>query len=174
MDTLTQKFEELWQDFISSFKGNLITESRKQSLSFPIAKLALSEAVSTWTSEYTVNGRWLYKLIQDNPAKGNLVKEILTKDIALTEAKPKSAKSDSLKYIAAVGAGAVGYGISRALELETVGTACATLIPMAVAYPAAASYLTNQKEKAEKNLIESYVDQLGKFKESILSTLLAQ
>jgi len=174
MDILTTKFQELWQDFVSSFKGNLISESRKQKISFAIANMALGEAVSTWTSEYTINGRWLYKLMQDEPAKGELVKEIFTKDIALTEVKPSGAKSDSLKYLVPIGAGAVGYGVAHLAELATIGTACATLVPMAVAYPITTKYLSNQKEKEEKNVINSYVNQLNKYKESIMSALLAQ
>jgi len=174
MDILTTKFQELWQDFVSSFKGNLITESRKQTLTFAIAKMALGEAVSTWTSEYTINGRWLYKLMQEEPAKGELVKEIFTKDIILTEVKPTGAKSDSLKYLVPIGAGAVGYGVAHLAELATIGTACATLVPMAVAYPITTKYLSNQKEKEEENVIKSYVSQLNKYKESIISALLAQ
>lgn len=174
MDILTTKFQELWQDFVSSFKGNLLTESRKQKISYAIAKMALSEAVSTWTSEYTINGRWLYKLMQDEPAKGELVKEIFTKDITLTEVKSTESKSDSLKYLVPIGAGAVGYGVAHLAELATIGTACATLAPMAVAYPLTKKYLSNKKEKEEENIISSYVNQLNKYKESILSALLAQ
>ena len=104
MDILTIKFQELWDNFVSSFKGILITESSKQGLSFAIVKLSLSESVLTWSSEYTINGRWLYKLIQEEPEKGALVKEILTKDISLTEVKSESSNSDSLKYVIPVGA----------------------------------------------------------------------
>lgn len=173
MDTLTTKFQELWQDFISSFKGKLITESHKYTIRFPMVKMALSEAVSTWTSEYTINGRWLYKLIQEYPEKGCLVKEIITKDIVLEEIKSKGTNSDSLKYIVPLGAGAVGYGIAHWAELATIGTACATLAPMAIAYPIVKIFISNQNEKAQDNLINGYVNQLNKYKESILSTLLA-
>ena len=174
MDTLTTKFQELWQDFVSSFKGNLMAESRKQKISFAIAKMALSEAVSTWTSEYTINGRWLYKLMQDEPAKGELVKEIFIKDITLTEVKSTGTKSDSLKYLVPIGAGAVGYGIAHLAKLATVGTACSTFIPMAVAYPITTKYLSNQKEREEENIINTYVNQLNKYKESIISALLVR
>lgn len=174
MDTLTTKFQELWQDFISSFKGSLITESRKHAVQFPVAKMALSEAISTWTSKYTINGRWLYKLIQENPEKGGLVKEIITKDIALEEIKSASTNYDSLKYIIPLGAGAVGYGIARLTGLATLGTACATIAPMVIAYPIAKTYLSNQNEKARINLINGYVNQLNKHKESIMSALLAR
>ena len=172
MDILTIKFQELWDDFVSSFKGILITESSKQELSFAIVKLSLSESVSTWSSEYTINGRWLYKLIQEEPEKGALVKEILTKDISLTEVKSESSNSDSLKYVIPVGAGAIGYGVAHMAGLTTLGTTCATLIPMAVAYPLTTTLLSNRKDKEKGRIINGYVNQLNKYKEAVMSVLI--
>lgn len=174
MDILTTRFQELWEGFIDSFKGDLLTESRKQNISFPLAKLALGEAVSSWTSEYTINGRWLYNLLKSNPAKGELVKEIITKDISLTEVKDNSSKSDGLKYLAPLGVGALGYGVARWFEMETMGTLISTILPMFAAYPIATNYLSNQHAKAQDSLINAYVNQLNKYKESIWSVLLAQ
>jgi len=173
MDILTIKFQELWDDFVSSFKGRLITESSKQELSFAIAKLSLAEVVSTWSSEYTINGRWLYKLIQEEPEKGKLVKEILTRDISLMEVKSAYSNSDRIKYIIPLGAGAIGYGVAHLAELATLGTACATLIPMAVAYPLATTHLSNKKNQQKESVINSYVNQLNKYKEAVISALLA-
>ena len=172
MDILTIKFQELWDNFVSSFKGILITESSKQGLSFAIVKLSLSESVLTWSSEYTINGRWLYKLIQEEPEKGALVKEILTKDISLTEVKSESSNSDSLKYVIPVGAGAIGYGVAYMAGLTTLGTACATLIPMAVAYPLTTTLLSNRKDKEKERIINGYVNQLNKYKEAVMSVLI--
>lgn len=174
MDILTVKFQELWNDFVASFKGILITESKKQNLTFPIAKLALSNAVSTWSSEYTINGRWLYELLRDEPEKGKLVKEILTKDISLTEVTPEGSPANNLKYIIPVGAGALGYGVARIAELATIGTLCSTLIPMVVAYPLTATYLSNRKSREQERIIGNYVMQLNKYKEAVISALLAQ
>jgi len=173
MDILTIKFQELWDDFVSSFKGRLITESSKQELSFAIAKLSLAEVVSTWSSEYTINGRWLYKLIQEEPEKGKLVKEILTRDISLMEVKSAYSNPDRIKYIIPLGAGAIGYGVAHLAELATLGTACATLIPMAVAYPLATTHLSNKKNQQKESVINSYVNQLNKYKEAVISALLA-
>lgn len=174
MDIQTTKFQELWKDFIDSFKGNLITESRNQEITFAIAKMALREAVSTWTSEYTINGRWLYKLLKSEPAKGELVKEILTKDIRLSEVGGAGSKSDSMKYFIPLAAGAIGYGIAHLAKFATVGTACATLVPMAVAYPVTVKYLSDRKDKYTESMINAYVGQLNKYRESIMSALLAQ
>lgn len=172
MDTQTIKFQELWDDFVSSFKGLLITESQKQEISFAIAKLSLIEVVSTWSSEYTVNGRWLRKLIQEEPEKGKLVQEILTKDISLTEIKLEQSRSNGLKYIIPLGAGAIGCGIAYMTKLATIGTACATLIPIAVAYPLTTAYLLNRKDIEKERIINNYVSQLNKYKESVISILL--
>ena len=173
MEVLTIKFQELWDDFISSFKGNLIIESKKQDISFPLVKLTLTEAISTWLSEYTINGRWLYKLTQDDPEKGKLVKEIIIKDISLVEIKSNGPDSSSAKYLAPIGAGALGYGAAKLLGLATVGTACATVIPMIVAYPVAAQYISGKKDANQEQMINGYVNQLEKYKKSIISVLLA-
>ncbi len=172
MEIQTIKFQELWDDFVSSFKGLLITESSKQELSFAIAKLSLTEVVSTWSSEYTINGRWLYKLIQEEPEKGKLVKEILTKDISLTEVKLEYSSPDSLKYIIPLGVGVIGYGVAHIAELATLGTVCTTLIPIAIAYPLTTTHLSNKKDKQNERIISDYVNQLNKYRDAVISTLL--
>ena len=173
MEVLTVKFQELWSDFISSFKGRLITESNKQELSIGLVKIILSDAVSTWSSEYTINGRWLYKLMQEDPERGELVKEILTKDISITEVKSESSNYDSLKYIIPVGFGAIGYGVARIAGIATFGTVCATLIPMAVVYPLTIISFSNKRKIVNEEMINAYIKQLEKYKESIISVLCA-
>ena len=61
MDTVTNKFNQLWNDFVSSFKGNLIAQARKQTLSFAFVKLIFSEACLSWTSG--ILGKWQVGLI---------------------------------------------------------------------------------------------------------------
>lgn len=173
MDIQTNKFQELWNDFIASFKGSLMMEAKKQRISFPIAKMALSEAVSTWLSEYTINGRWLYKLLAEEPAKGDLVKEIITKDITLTEVKTEDAGSENLKYLVPAGAGIAGYLVSYFANFATLATILTTIAPMAVAYPLTKNYLSERAVKGDDKAIEAYVAQLNKYKESILSALMA-
>lgn len=172
MNILTIGFQELWNDFILSFKGILITESRKQDISFTFVKLSLSDVISTWFSEYTINGRWLYGLIQDEPDKGLLVKEILQKDINLVEIKHNNIHN-SVKYLIPIGAGAVGYGVAQAAHLNLWGTLCASLIPMAIAYPMTARIFSNKREQVQEKVINDYISQLEKYKESIMSVLLA-
>lgn len=172
MEVITIKFQELWDDFVSSFKGKLLTESAGQGISFVAAKLSLSDAVLTWTSEYTINGRWLYNLIKEEPEKGKLVKEIITKDISITEVKSECSNSDKMKYMIPLGAGVVGYGVAYSIGLATIGTVCATLLPMIVAYPVTATHLSNRRAKEEEKIINDYVNQLNKYKEAVMSALI--
>ena len=69
MDILetTQRFEQLWEQFIATFKGSLITEARKQHVNLTLAKILLKDAAESWTADYGVNGVWLKHLKQDEP-----------------------------------------------------------------------------------------------------------
>ena len=128
----------------------------------------------SWTSEYSVNGKWLDDLTKENQAKGDLVKEILMQDMDLKEIAVQGGSFDFLKYVAPVGAGAVGYGISKLLHFTTWGTACATLAPLLIALPVTNGWLSHQKENATMTLIDGYVAQLSKYKEAIMSVLMAE
>ena len=50
MDILetTQRFEQLWEQFIATFKGSLITEARKQHVNLTLAKILLKDAAKSW------------------------------------------------------------------------------------------------------------------------------
>lgn len=174
MDIQTNKFKELWKDFVTGFKGNLITESKRQPITLVLARLALADALLSWTSEYTINGRWLNNLIKEEPEKGELVKEILTKDVTLTEVAVPGKKPAALGYAVPLGAGAVGYAAAHYAALGTVGTVCATAIPAIVAYPLMKSYLDKSNQAETTGVIDGYVRQLDKYREAVLSALLAQ
>lgn len=174
MDIQTNKFKELWHDFVTGFKGNLIDESKKQPITLALASLSLSDALLSWTSEYTVNGRWLNNLIKEEPAKGNLVKEIITKDVALTEVRIPQSKPAALGYAIPAGAAALGYAAAQCASLGTLPTVCATAVPAVVAYPFVRSYLDKSRHAEITGVIDSYVGQLDKYKDAVLSALLAQ
>lgn len=173
MEIPVTRFRQLWADFVASFKGSLINDSKNSPLAFSIAKLALSESITTWLSEYTVNGRWLSKLIAENPEQGRLVKDIFTKDMSLTEVPAPETPSRSLNYLIPGAVAAAGYGLAACLKLGTIATACSTIIPAVISFPAINTYVAAKKRKNEQVLIEAYVSQLDKYYESILSILSA-
>ena len=79
------RFESLWGDFIALVKGKLISTAAKQKLSTPLANLILSDAASSWNSEYDINGKWLSDLKKTNPKEAEMVREILLDDIHFEE-----------------------------------------------------------------------------------------
>lgn len=169
-----QQFERLWDGFVTSFKGDLIGQSRKQTLTYPLVKLIFSDKVLTLTSEYGSLGRWLDEVIKSQPRKGMLIKELLTKDMTLTEEKLNNEISSTIKYAVVGGAGALGFIVSKGMDLGMISTTILTLAPMAIAYPVATSYISTRKEKGIYTLIDAYVTQLDKYKKSINSVLLAE
>lgn len=169
-----QQFEKLWDGFVTSFKGDLIGQSRKQTLTYPLVKLIFSDKVLTLTSEYGSFGRWLDEVIRIQPRKGKLIKELLIKDMVLTEEKLNNEISSGLKYAAVGGAGTFGFIAAKSMALGIISTAVLTLAPMAIAYPVATSYISTRKEKSIYTLIDAYITQLDKYKNSISSVLLAE
>ena len=172
MDILetTQRFEQLWEQFIATFKGSLITEARKQHVNLTLAKILLKDAAETWTADYGVTGVWLQQ-----PKKGELVEEILTHDLTLQDVKIAPPKpNNALKVAAPIGAGVAGLAVAKALSLGTVATATAGAVPAALALPIVNARMETAAAKRKQRIIDAYVQQLDKYKESIKSILLAE
>ena len=177
MDILetTQRFEQLWEQFIATFKGSLITEARKQHVNLTLAKILLKDAAESWTADYGVNGVWLKHLKQDEPKKGELVEEILTHDLTLQDVKIAPPKpNNALKVAAPIGAGVAGLAVAKALSLGTVATATAVAVPAALALPIVNARMETAAAKRKQRIIDAYVQQIDKYKESIKSILLAE
>lgn len=168
------QFEELWGNFVLSFKGELITQSKQLTLSFPLVKLIFTDKVLSLTSEYNMFGRWLGQLTQENPIKGALIKDILTKDMTLTEETMTKEIPLVSKYVVTGSAGAVGYIAAKVLDMGMLGSAILTIAPMVVSYPAVSTYISARKRKDVDDLIDAYVAQLEKYKKSVCSVLLTE
>ncbi len=169
--TEKEKFESLWTDFIALVKGKLISTAAKQKLSTPLANLILSDAVSSWNSEYEINGKWLSNLKGVDPKKAELVGEILLNDIHFDEIATKKELSTYYNYaIPAVGACA-GCAISIYLGYGKLVQAASTIIPAVLLYPAVNTFRNRMNETNKDKCIEGYIAQLEKYKSSVVSVL---
>lgn len=167
MENHIERFNKLWNDdFITSFRGALIRESAKQSLSYSLVKLLLDEKKLQWTLDTEMCGRWLVNYEKEFPEKGGQIRNVLLNDMEVTEVQVSSA-GNVVKYALPLAGGAVGYATSRVLELETLGTAAATILPIAVLYPATATYLSAKRKNKVLEQINAYVSQLDKFKRAV-------
>lgn len=169
--TEKEKFESLWTDFIILVKGKLINTVAKQKLSTPLANLILSDAVSSWNSEYEINGKWLSNLKGIDSYKAELVGEILLKDMRFTEIDKKKELPTYYNYvIPAVGA-CVGCVISMYLGYGKLGQAASTIIPAVLLYPAVTTFRNRMNETNKDKCIEDYIEQLEKYKNGVISVL---
>lgn len=169
--TEKEKFEFLWTDFIALVKGKLINAAAKQKLSTPLANLILSDAASSWNSEYEINGKWLSNLKGVDTKKAELVSEILLNDMCFTEIDTKGELPNYYNYvIPAVGACA-GCAISMYLGYGKLVQAVSTVIPAVLLYPAVTTFRNRMTETNKNKCIESYIAQLEKYKNSVISVL---
>ena len=170
-NTEKEKFETLWSDFSTLVKGKLLTTAQKQTLSTPLAKLILSDATGSWDDEYTMYGRWLHQLSQTDAAKAELVKDVLLKDMNFSEVEQTSILPDYYNYLVPSISACAGYAVSRFLELGLIGDTALAILPAVMSYPAVKQYRKNQANVAVGKTIASYMEQLEKYKNSVLSIL---
>ena len=172
MDSLRKQFEELWEDYISSFKGNLLTQLRNQPMSYNLAKLSLEEATLTWLSEFDRRGRWLLKLQKSHPDKAADVKDIIKNDISIKEITINESKVSSIKYLIPTALGVGGYLLAKHLAYDLIKTACLTVIPALISIPMLNSFVKTKNQKACSDAVDSYVAQLDKYKNAIIDVLM--
>lgn len=169
--TEKEKFESLWTNFIALVKGKLISTVAKQRLSTPLANLVLSDAASSWNSEYEINGKWLSNLKAVDTKKAELVREILLNDMHFIEIDTKGELPTYYNYvIPAVGACA-GCTISMYLDYGKLLQAASTVIPAVLLYPAVTMFRNRLNEKNMDKCVEDYIAQLDKYKNSVVSVL---
>lgn len=166
-----EKFESLWADFIALVKGKLISTANKQKLSTPLANLILSDAASSWNSDYEINGKWLSNLKGVDPKKAEVVEDILLNDIHFDEIETKGESPSYYNYvIPAVGACA-GCAISMYLGYGKLVQIASTIIPAVLLYPAVKTFRNRMNETNKDKCIEGYMAQLEKYKNSVVSVL---
>lgn len=171
MDTNKEKFVSLWNNFVSHVKGRLMQAAEGQDLTQPLANLILSEISHTWMSEHELNGKWLYKYTEENEKKAALIKEILLNDMRFDEIKQKSIMPGYYTYlIPAIGA-VTGYAIGDYFKFNDVWHIISTAAPAALLVPTIKAYRNEQQTKNKGNIVNLYIEQLTKYKNSIITVL---
>ena len=170
-NTIRDKYESLWEDFLTLVRGKLISTAQKQTLSTPLANLILTDAAGSWEDEYSLYGRWLHQLSIDAPEKSNLIKGILVSDMKFSEVEKKRILPSYCDYLIPGTGAVVGYLVSHCLSFGKLAQTATILVPAILLYPAVKMFRNNQKEIYKDKIINSYISQLEKFKNSVLSVL---
>ncbi len=171
MNTEKEKFEPLWDDFITLVKGKLITSAKKQTLSTSLANLILTDAASSWGSDYEINGRWMKKFIDESPSKANLVKEILLQDMKFTNITMMRVLPDYCNYLIPTIGAFVGYATGSCFSVGKIIQVVSTVAPAILLFPVVKMYRENQYNANAENAVTQYISQLTKYKDSIISIL---
>lgn len=170
MSTVSE-FEKLWSKFTTRLQGVLINKSKAQKLTYSIADIVLSDAAVSWSLSYDECGRWMSGYIKENPAKGALIKKILTEDMRFTEVPEKKNIPVAAQIAVPIVTAALGGGISYLLHAKLAIIILSAVVPAVLSYPAVRSLNSSIEIKNKETLIKDYMQQLDKYKNSIVSIL---
>lgn len=171
MSTNTENFERLWDKFFVGLKGRIMKKAKNQELTYPLMKLILSDAKSDWETEYEECGRWLIGYMQENPAKGRIVREILTDNMSFKEVHKKPDSLGVAGVLAPLAGAALGFGVSSLFGAGIVVKIVSAVVPAGLSFGAVKAIEPKMKEKSLSDLIDGYLSQLEKYKNSVLSVL---
>ena len=171
MNNQQEKFESLWSDFIALVKGRLLTTANKQTLSTSLANLILADAASSWGSDYEINGRWVKEIREQEPKKAELILEVLLNDLKFSDVRIKGVLPDYCNYLIPTIGAIVGYAASHYWGASKLWQVVSTVAPAVLLYPAVKVYRKNQELSNIENITNQYIEQLEKYKNSIISIL---
>ena len=124
-----------------------------------------------WFDSYDACGQWLKRLEKDEPQAAKKVRTIL-QEIKLEEVPTQKGFPELGVIGIAAGGAAAGAGVGAwILHLGTWGTLLSAALPAVALYPAIKGYQKNEKEKAEKEGITKYLEQLSLIREEIEGAL---
>lgn len=172
--TINKEFENRWNDFITTYKGSMIASVKNQEMTLAVAKALLLEAAMRWESDYDLCGKWLNKLVNDYPQKGKLVKEILLEDMMVEKPSERTDNTNAVRYGIPVGTGLAGIVAATLLSTGTATVVGAAVVGTALGFVISNGKVADMKEKRILGIIDDYVRQLEKYKNSIVSILMAE
>ena len=170
-NTDKERFESLWADFVTLVKGKLISTANIQTLSIPLANLILHDAASSWNSDYEINGKWLSDFKNREPQKAELVYDILLNDMKFSEIEIRKEFPNYYNYLIPTVGAIAGLGISYFSGASKIIQTVSTIAPAVLLYPAVKMFGKQQNETNKKKNIDVFMQQLEKYKNSILTIL---
>lgn len=166
-----EKFDGLWASFITTLKGALRKAAKGNNLDPRQAATVLVQVAMCWQGDFESEGRWINELSNEDPAKGRLVRRILTQDMHF-DAESRPADGGIVpQIVGAVGGGAVGYGVAQVCGLGAVATSVTTGVPLVVGAIIGNNYANRKRHEALENLINGYVGQLDSYYHSVVAAL---
>ncbi len=160
-------FSEVWKRFTDLCRGALSKKSDQGTLTPDAARIAVKTTAGMWTDPYTECGRWLKKLRESSPEKAEAILQLI-EGISFEEIPVKSPVSDMAAAAAALGAAAVGAGVSARLLNQNIWVSLiSAAVPAVILYPSMKTVQSAQKQNNKSRRIEGYMEQLSLIEEQI-------
>ncbi|MFG6426119.1 MAG: hypothetical protein K1W14_06945 [Muribaculaceae bacterium] len=172
MEDQIEIFFHLWDDYETSVRGRLYSLAEKNQLTPINSSTVLADAAARWGNDYSAEGRWVSKVEADDAQRGRKIRKILCEDQKF-DAEPSSSVGAIPTVVGTFGGAAVGYAVASALDLGSVATAVATVLPMGAGFVGGNYYSNKKRAETRKNLVESYILQLNKYRQGVLDILMA-
>ncbi len=166
----SSNFEKQWDKFILKFKGKLISEAKKQKLTYPLVCILFRDIKLCWESEYDESGRWLKEYKRTNLEKGEQILNVL-QNLTLSEEEAAKELPELVEYAAPVAGAAVGLGISSMLGATLIVKAVSAVAPALLLYSSIKTVKTSQKSNNESMQIGKYIEQLEAYKNQIMQII---
>lgn len=170
MQNELDKFDGLWQTFIDALKGALRNSAVEGTLDYARAKAILAERTLCWSNDFDSEGRWIASLVKEDPAKGKKIRQILSRDMTLSE---ESFEKTTIlpQAVGGIGGGAIGYGVAHAFGMGTAATIATTVLPLAAGTIAGNIYASRKKSERIEHIINAYASQLDSYYHSVVALL---
>ena len=180
------EFSSCWEKFAIKLKGCMLGMLTQRELTFGALTEMLDREREFWMSRYEEGGRWIEHLLEQDPARGEIVRNILTTDLHFSGSISAGVNLGMFRTLR-VGIGmVVGFLLvslspdSWMMQSETLQN-IRGLIPYLSAgccgvafYFLGLSFDASLVTKGQRDLIDSYLHQLDKFKLSVESVLSAE
>lgn len=188
---LKQSFLVNWERFTDELKGSLVRYSANQPLTSSSASQILADLLFEWKSEANLIGRWLDNLKTTDSVKAAKVSELLFTKVKFEEVKQEPGKMITLLPYAPFAVSAVAFAITyliqkkQEMQIDTEASialqaiidsffwwkVAAAVVPIIVLYSPIKKLQNRLILDNTQNTIPSYLAQLDKYKEAILSIL---
>ena len=169
MEIISQ-FEHHWKSFLVRLNGKILKLS-SQELTLSRMNLILRDCALDWSSEETVCGRWLIELSAAAPAKAASIRSILLEDMCFTPIDTAGDHSGLLQAAAPVVGLAAGVFLSRYWNAALWQQAVSAVASATIFGAGAKVYGDKRKTSLKAAAQAAYMEQLEKYRSSILSTL---
>lgn len=166
------KFDGVWDEFITTFKSQLLKASDSVITEHNYVRLLLENSKSIFYDNTSRCGKWLEDIGKENPEKAEMIRKIIDKDMDIDPVKSEELSS-SFKLAVPVVGGVAGYAIAKASHATTLGLVLSTAIPLAALYPVGAYCVNRYNMLKRESVIPGYVSQLDKYRKGIESVLLS-